>query len=159
MTKAVFRKNGYGLWAMCDESRKVMASIKDQKEVMVSVHAPRNPKHHRMFFALLNKVVESGAWGDGNEEEYGIDGSVDSLLLWVKFRLAHVDMVVVNGVRKYAPRSINFESMSQDKFRPFFDRAVYYLCSDIIGTDDWEKVRDEIVEMIDQGYSDLRNRK
>ena len=147
MTKAVFFKNGRGLWAQCAESQKLLASIKDNKEVIVEVRAARNPKHHRLFFALLQKVCDSGAW----------DYDKDMLLEWVKHRTGHIRMIEVNGRRIYTSKSIAFESMGQDKFRDFFNRAVFYLCTEILKEQDWQAVRDEIWDIFEAPYNDSRD--
>ena len=127
-SKAVFRKNGRGLWAQCEASQKLLASIRDNADVMVHVHVARNPKHHRLFFAVLDEVADSGAWAY----------DADALLEWVKFRTGHVNVIEVNGKRIVRSKSISFESMPQNKFSAFFDRAIYYIATEILRDRDWE---------------------
>lgn len=125
VSKAAFRKNGHGLWALDEQAQEVMRSIKDGKDVMVTVRASRNPAHHRLFFAMLQKVIDAGAW------EYDID----SLLDWCKFKVGHVSVMEVAGKRYVTPKSIAFESMPQDKFQRFYERAVFHICNELAGPD------------------------
>ncbi|MBG6211727.1 hypothetical protein IWQ49_006418 [Labrenzia sp. EL_126] len=123
-----------------EEGREQLGALKAGKEVMVHVHAPRNIKHHKMFFALLHKVIDGGAW----------DGDTDSLTDAVKIATHHVDIVIgMDGKTYYRLRSLKFESMPQDKFNRFFDRAVFYVSTRLLGNDDWEALRDEIAEIVD----------
>lgn len=140
--KAVFRKNGHGLYALCDASREALASIKDGRDVMVEVRAARNPAHHRKFFAMLKKVIDAGCW----------DYDQDALLDWVKFRVGHVNKVVVNGKLYVTPKSIAFESMDQPTFQKFYERAVYHLCAEIAVPD----LAAELATMADGPYQDQR---
>lgn len=139
MTKALFRKSAAGLFPTDDESRELLRSIKEGAEVMVTAKVPRNPKHHRLLFKMLQKVAESGAW----------DYDVDALLEWVKHRVGHVRVIEVAGKRYVRTKSINFESMGQTEFRKFFERAVFYISTEILGAQDWKQLHDEFVQMAD----------
>lgn len=76
------------------------------------VHAeltkPRNPKHHRLVFALLKKVLDNQ---DGLQ-------TIDQLLTIIKIKLGRVDTVVdaASGRAYYVPQSIAFASMDQGEF-------------------------------------------
>lgn len=142
MTKAVFRKNGHALYALCDASRDLLSALKDGKDVMVEVRAARNPAHHRKFFVMLQKVIDAGCW------EYDLDALLD----WVKFRVGHVNKVVVNGKLYVTPKSIAFESMDQASFQKFYERAVYYLCAEIAGPE----LAAELAQIADGPYQDQR---
>lgn len=115
-------------------------ALKADKEVMVHLHAARNPKHHRMFFALLNKVIEGGAW----------DGDLESLMDAVKIEAGHVERTFgLDGRMFLRIKSINWESMPQDKFSRFFDRACFYISNRLLGSEDWEALRDDVVKIVD----------
>lgn len=98
------------------QSNDRIYKLKPNQEVMVSIKTPRNPQHHRLFFAVLNDVVQSGAW----------EGTLDSLLTTIKIGTGHVDTIIdqSNGKTYYVTKSIDFASMSQDKFNEFFDLAI-----------------------------------
>lgn len=135
-TKVVMRKIGRGLVAEDQTSRDFLAAIKNGTEVTVQIKAPRNPVHHRLFMKLLSMIVEAGAW----------PYDVDSLLIWCKFRLGHVKRFSVGNRTFTVPKSIAFEEMGQPEFKKFFDRAIFYLCEEIIGTEDWESLRNEVLD-------------
>jgi len=145
-SKAVFKKNGRGLWAQCDASQEILAAIKDGKDVVVSVHAPRNPQFLRLYWAVLTDIADSGAW----------EWDADLLDEWIKRRLGYLRVIEVNGERIVKTKSIAMESMGADKFRKFFDRAMFYVCTEIIGEPEWETFRDAIVNRIEGRYRDPR---
>jgi hypothetical protein len=145
MTKAAFIKRDGALWPMDDDGRELMASLRNDRQVVVNVHAPRNIRHLRLYFHLLNRVVKSGAWA----------GDKDTLEDWIKIGVHHVRIVVgPDGKAHYVPKSIAVESMPQDEFRRFFDRAIYLICSKLLGREDWEWLRDEISEAVDGGLTE-----
>ncbi|PSM18255.1 DUF1367 family protein [Nitratireductor sp. StC3] len=147
MAKAVFQKvmTGVGpaLVPTDDDGRDILAAWKSDRQCLLDIHTPRNPRHHRMIFLLMKRCIDGGAWEAGT----------DSLLDWIKFATGHVRTAVDhNGRAHYAPASIAFASMDQSSFVQFFDRAVHAVCSRLLGDDDWEKVRDEIIEIVDGRY-------
>jgi len=149
--KAVFAKQRLNgvlcLVPMDEDGRALMEKLAGGKPVMVNVHSPRNPRHHRLFFALYAKLVEGGVW-EGDEE---------SFLDWAKFGAGHVRRSIDHlGNMHYVPKSISFESMDQVKFARFFDRVCYLVFSRLLdGDGTWEKLRDDVTAMVDQGYSSL----
>lgn len=80
------------------------------------VHAeltkPRHPKHHRLVFALLQKVLENQ---DGLQ-------TIEQLLTVVKIKLGRVETLVdaATGRAYYVPQSIAFASMDQSDFSVFW---------------------------------------
>lgn len=117
-----------------------IAALKADKEVMCNLHAPRNMRHHKLFFVLLRKVIDGGAWEDDE----------DSLRDAVKYATGYVRRSVdFDGKVHLAPRSMAVEKMPQDAFNRFFDRACFYISTRLLGSDKWEALRDEIVEAVD----------
>lgn len=142
MTKCAFLKNGRGLWAHTEQAQELLARLKDNREVMVEVRAARHPKHHRLFFKMLQMVIEAGSW----------DYDIDALLDWVKFRVGHVNRVEVNGKIYVTPKSIAFESMDQQAFQKFYERAVHRICSELAGPE----LAAEIAQMADGPFAEAR---
>jgi len=120
---------------------------KRNKGVLVKLHTPRNPRHHRLFFALMNEVIEAGGW----------DGSTNTLMAWIKIATGHVEIFVdPNGKAGYAGKSISFGAMSQADFTPFFDAAIREVCKRLlIGASD-AALRQRIEQAVDYGYSGLK---
>lgn len=107
--------------------------------VSVTVKLPRNPAHHRKFFALLNTVWQaSGDWG-----------SVEDLLIELKIRLGITKNVVVreSGEIVKILGSINFASMDQRAFEDFYERALLALC-EMAGGIESHALRDEVLNQL-----------
>jgi len=100
-----------------------LGSLKEGREVLLSARKARSVQQHRLFFGLLAKVVD-------NSEDFQ---TVEELLDAVKIATGHVERrMTLDGAVYLAPRSINFASMPQDKFRAFFDRAVFLLATRVL---------------------------
>ena len=113
--KLVMRRSGFWLIPTDGIQEKCLHRLKQGKEVEVEIKQPRNPQHHRLFFALLNITQHQ-------TEDFP---STDMLLTWLKIKLGHVDVMIWDeGKTYYVPKSISFASMDQDSFRDFFDRAL-----------------------------------
>lgn len=147
MTKGSFIRRGNTLVAADDATAEILSALPEGKEIVVPVKASRNPRQHRMFFALLNEVIKAGAW----------EGDTDSLLYWLKLRNRHVHVMEVNGSTIASPRSISFESMPQDKFMRFFDRSIYFICTELLADEEWEKFRDDFIARVEGPYRDQRD--
>lgn len=145
MTRAAFARAyvahlGHVLVPMDADGREMVEAIKPGRAVMAEVRTSRNVRHHRLFFVLLREVIDGGAW-DGNE---------DTLRDAIKIACGCVDTITgLDGHVYYKPRSMSFESMPQAEFRNFFDRAVFYVSTRLLGSDDWQGLRDRIVQIVD----------
>lgn len=108
------------------------------------VHAeltkPRNPKHHRLVFALLQRVLENQ---DGLQ-------TIEQLLTIVKIKLGRVDTVVdaASGRAYYVPQSIAFASMDQGEFNVFWKDLCRMVARDYFPHLDPDQVA-ELAEMMD----------
>ena len=106
---------GFCLLASDDLQEEQLQKIPPGQELIVEIKQPRNPNHHRLFFALLNIT----------QHQTDDFPSTDMLLTWLKIKLGHVDVMIWDeGKTYYVPKSISFASMDQDSFREFFDRAL-----------------------------------
>lgn len=105
---------------MADE---FLATIKIGREVLITIRRARNPRHHRLLFAALRKVVDNtDRWA--NEETL-----LDELKLATG--LAEIRVNLLTG-RPYAiPASISFAAMDQLKFSQWFERATPILAQSI----------------------------
>lgn len=140
MTLTTFRRYHHVLQPSGDEARETLEAIKNGAEVMVEVKAARNPRQHRLFFALLKLLVD-------NSDRFD---SVPHALIEVKLACHEYDLYVsLDGKTYYVPRSIAFHSMPQDKFKRLFDRTVFVICSKwLVGTDQ-DDLRREVYALID----------
>jgi len=95
---------------------EMMATIKEGREVIVSIRKARSPKHHRWFFAMLRKVVDAtDLWGH-----------TDNLLDDLKHAVGHVArrINVITGRIEIRTKSINFAAMPEPEFVDFRDRCI-----------------------------------
>src|ERR1700722_14432479 len=84
-TKIVMTKRGAGILIAADEdARTVLDRIKDGADVMVEVRRPRNVRFHRLFFKLLDLIVD-------NTDCFS---SVEHALLAVKVATHEVDTYI-----------------------------------------------------------------
>ncbi len=134
--KALFVKHLNSLVPTGQAAEDLLAKWKMGDKIMVEVRRPRNPQHHRLFFALAKAVVD-------NTDRYK---TVDLFVAACKIYAGHYDEIqMTDGRVGLIPKSISFESMSQDEFDPFFDRALD-LASKVLSVDA-PTIRDEIMEM------------
>lgn len=99
----------------------------------------RYPKHHRLVFALLKKVLD-------NQE--GLV-SVKQLLTIVKIKLGYCDTILdTSGKVFYVPQSIAFDAMDQGEFSVFWKGLCALVRRDYFPHLDDDQVA-ELAEMLD----------
>lgn len=149
MTEAVFRyrearAGELGLFPVDSEAVEMMHGTKIGKDVTVEVRARRNPRHHRLFFAIL-KFLQMHA---ERFEETPIEKIKDA----VKLATGLADTFIDAETHKtyYVLRSISFASMDQGSFNSFFDEATKVIAKRWMpeGTPA-EEVRRELLLMVD----------
>lgn len=140
MSTAIFRKRGQTLVPVDQEGLDALAAIRNERDVEITIKQRRNPKHHRLLFALLKFILEHS----------DLFASTEAALTGLKIACGLVDPYIdaTSGKTFFVPRSISFASMEQGDFSAFFDRAVYVV------TERWmpagttpESVRAEIEAM------------
>ena len=94
----------------------------------VKITRPRNGKHHRKFFALMNLVYQNQTYYD----------TLDDLIYAVKVATGHRRVYEKpDGTKFMVPRSIAFHNMDQAAFDLFYQRVLDLVCTKIIpGLDD-----------------------
>jgi hypothetical protein len=90
--------------------------------VTVEVKKPRNLKFHAKFFAMLNIILK-------NQTHYK---SVDDLLDVCKLRTGHCRTVATKFGDVQIPESISFAAMDDGSFADFYDRACFWVISEVI---------------------------
>ena len=122
MTKLFLRAGGIGgavsLFPSDRQAFDYLTKLKHGDIVSAVIKKPRNPKHHRKLFAMLQLVWESTEVQDRYPK-------VENLLDAIKDATGHVETFrKVNGEVLTKPKSINFESMGQQEFEEFYAQAV-----------------------------------
>ncbi len=92
-----------------------------QGEVLqAEIRRPRNAKFHRLFFALLNLVMENMP-----EKYEHMFPTIGHLLDELKFQCGYYEMHETIGGKKIPiTKSISFAAMDEDEFGQFFSQAI-----------------------------------
>lgn len=102
----------------CKDAEDWLKSTKLHQGVLIDPRRPRNILHHRKLFALLNLAVEN----------WPVETTTEALLGLIKIKTGHTTPIEsADGTIHHIPKSINFESMGQDEFSPFYDKAVHLI--------------------------------
>jgi hypothetical protein len=143
--KAVYRKRGRSLVPVDQEGLDILSRLRDERDVTVEIKQARNPRHHRLFFAILKFIVEHTDQFDGIEQAKTA----------IKVACGEVDPFIDPGTGKtfWITRSINWSAMDQTRFSAFFDRACWVIANRWMpeGTTP-ESVRAEIEAMIEPSH-------
>lgn len=108
----------------CHDAAEWLKKTKLNQGVLIDPKRPRNIQHHKKLFALLNLAVDN--WPQPT--------TTDALLGAIKLKTGHyTEIQTREGIMKI-PKSINFESMGQDAFEPFYQNAIT-LISAVLGVD------------------------
>jgi hypothetical protein len=142
---AVIRR-GKVLVPVDDLAAEEMARLPENKAALVTARVPRNPRHHRLAWALAQKLSEM------------VDGIHDreDAMTFLKIKARHVDYLTdpTNGNVYLVPRSINFASLDQTAFSRLWDRMCWIVCNEIVPGLDSEALQREILEMVDGGLTE-----
>jgi hypothetical protein len=139
MTEIVMRRRGSALIPVMEVDVEVIASIPEGKDVFVSPKHRRNPRHHRLAWALAEKLAEMVGFPD---REDAMD--------FLKIKARHVKTIMDprTGQIEVVPKSISWASLDQRAFGRIFNRMVWVICNDIIPGTDETALRAEVEAMI-----------
>jgi hypothetical protein len=116
-----FRRDLASLRAACPAAEEAMRKVGMGQIVEVEIKRPRNLLHHRKWWALLQIVADNMT---------GV--TAEQLNQVIKIRTGHVDVIKTKKGIIELPKSISFAAMDQTAFEAFFDKAVAFICSEII---------------------------
>lgn len=116
-------KGAVGIMPTDSAGDEALRKYKDGAYVTVEVKQPRNPYHHRLFFALLHKVFE-------NQERYPTE---DHLRLALTYEAGYFkEYPMSDGLLVTVPDSISYESMDQKAFEDYFNRVCDIILRDYL---------------------------
>lgn len=122
------------------QSAEALSAIPAKEWRKVKVWLPRNIKHHRKYFALLNAVFpHQTMWPTFNKFREKFEEALG-------FGEYHVNG---RGERYFEKDSIGFDKMDQDEFEQFYERALDLILTRIlpgIANDDLEREISDIME-------------
>ncbi len=144
MTKSVWKRIGLTAIPVGPESIEALQVFPDGKEFIAETHGARNLAQLKMFWALCQIVAD-------NDPTVATKETAKKNILWA---LNYVTLWIDRSYKAHVEtQSIAFESMTQEEFNPFFQRAL-----DLIGT--WlntapEEIRKQVAEITDptKGYT------
>lgn len=142
MSKAVFARHGNSFVPVDAEGEEMLAAVKDGKQVMATFKAARNPRHHRLFFALLRVLVD-------NTDLFAGDTELARKAILTDCRECDVWVHPKTGEVRVEVRSIQYEKMDQVRFSRLFDRALYVICNDYLAGANAEDIRQKVFELVD----------
>jgi len=118
------RRIGGALWPEDEKSAEAIRKIPRHTSVPVRLLRERNPEQLKLYWRVLDRVVEAtGRWRTPEE-----------LHLALKIATGHIEEVkLVTGRRVLVPESVAFDAMSEDEFIRYFDQAMRVLCEEVMG--------------------------
>lgn len=141
----IMRRKGAKLEPVTEVDRELLLDITEGADLTVRVSRSRSPRQHRLFFALLQLVVNNHDFYQRPEQ----------LLEWLKVRLGYVDETVWHdGQVWFKTKSIGFAAMGQDQFRQFFTRAVDLIVTEVIPDMDRDALLNEVSAMMGERVTD-----
>ena len=128
-------KSGDTLVGWGPDDKAYLDKLGDGESLECDTRKARHPKHHRLFFALLQESFK-------HQERYS---NIADLLVELKIRCGWYDEhITQRGEVVYVPRSISWARMDQDTFEEFFNQAVRVL-ADMFGAPNVVAEADEII--------------
>lgn len=136
MTKSVWKRIGNTAIPVGPESIEALQVFPDGKEFIAETHGARNIKQLRMFWALCEILADNDPKSPTKDiAKRNILWALNYVSLWIdRSEKAHVETM-----------SIACESMTQEEFNPFFQRAIE-LIGEWLGTAP-EEIRKRVAEM------------
>lgn len=120
------------------EAQAALAKLKG-KTVLVEIRQARNPRQHRLYWALMSLIHE-------HQERYA---TVEQLSNMVKCAVGWCDEIELKDGRVMAtPKSISFANMKQADFDPFLNKVITLVCERILPGVQEEDLRRRIEEMV-----------
>lgn len=123
-------------------AQEVLARVENGIAVKAQMTVPRNIRHLRLFFALVNTVFSA-------QPEPKLYPTRDHLIDAIKIATGHVHWVKdFKGAEWPIPDSIGFARMDQVKFSEWFDNAVNIILQNILPHCKKEGLENQIYNML-----------
>ena len=131
-------RKGSALFPNSERAERIIREFPFNKPVLLEARSARNPAHHDLFFAILDRVVAAT----------GRFPNSDALNKALKFQLGLTDeWIDLDGVVHIEPGSIAWSAMRQEEFNEFFQAAMLIIAEYFYG-DMPEAAIAEVEEMI-----------
>lgn len=143
MTTILCKRTIDGLRPADDEAVEALRRIPVGNVVYVDFKRPRNLRNHNRWWALCQLLADTLEWIPSKEV-------ADKLL---KLKSGHVIVVAdpKTGELLQWPDSISFKACDEDKFLAIWDRAVKYVCEELLPTVQVPELESEILSICGGG--------
>ena len=119
----IMRRHGDRLVPVAEWERERLMEIPEGRDLTVKITRTRSAKQHRLFWALMQKVVDNHPYYVRAEQ----------LVEWMKIRLGYVEEIMFHdGQMLTKVSSISFGSMGQDAFQKFFNMALDVITTEVL---------------------------
>lgn len=117
------RRSGDKLVPVTEWDREALLEIPEGRDLTVKVSRTRSAKQHRLFWALMQIVVDNHPFYLRSEQ----------LVEWLKIRLGYVDEIMFHDCSTMMKvSSISFAAMGQEGFQKFFNLALYVIITEVV---------------------------
>jgi hypothetical protein len=135
----IMRRSGDRLVPVAEWERERLMEIPEGRDLTVKITRTRSAKQHRLFWALMQKVVDNHPYYVRAEQ----------LVEWMKIRLGYVEEVMFHdGQLMTKVSSISFGSMGQDAFQKFFNMALDIITTEVLPETDRGDLVRELEQML-----------
>jgi hypothetical protein len=141
MVARIFEKRGLSLIPIDDAGADLLGQYPDGKRVAVQVHAPVNEKHYRLWWALVNKLVKSGAWDQDRE-------AFKDWILWQTKRVRSIADAETGQV--FFAGSLSIDAFTDEEWRDWFVLACEVICKKLLARNDHAWLRRELEQEIEK---------
>jgi len=138
MTKALYRRTPYGFSPADEAGQKYWERFDVGSEVLLTFTLPRSLPQLKLYWALVKIAYDNNDVLTSKEET--------SDCIKMACGLVEVQHIKFKGewFKRKKPLSIAFESMEQGEFNEFFDRAMSYVCEELVPGLDPETLEQEV---------------
>ena len=119
--KFIITKSSDGvLIPACKDAEATIAKWRTGESYTLTYQKARSPQHHRLIFAIANAVIDNAP-----EDSYWNGKDACHFIKSVMLSMGIVDEVMdLNGEVHLIPKSLSFENMDENEFRPIADRVL-----------------------------------
>lgn len=109
-----------GLKPMCDDDYDEKKKLKLGEEYIAEIKLARNPAFHRKYFALI-----ATAWEYLPERQTSGFRTKENFRKYVEVAAGHCEPFYSPSRKEWVevPKSVSFESMSEDEFQDLYERV------------------------------------
>lgn len=153
MTEVILKRRAgrageVGLFPVDSEGQELINKLRNDRDIGADIVQRRNPRHHRLFFALCQFVKEHSVTFE--------DAAIDEIKDAVKLACGLVTRYVDSDTAKtyFVLKSISFAAMDQTEFNVFFQTACDVIAKRWLPEGTLaEDVRRELILMVDGPYA------